>query len=58
MRGSEAYHELLQRLTDLADVALEQTTVLRAQRHRRNRLGRSRHDPGSFDYVATSPTLN
>jgi len=56
VRSSEAYRELLQRLTDLAEVSLEQTTVF----VRSVTAGTGSADPatpGSFDYVG-DPTLN
>ncbi len=56
IRSSEAYHDLVQRLTELADAGLEQTTML----VRSVTVGDDAPQPsapGPYDYLG-DPTLN
>jgi hypothetical protein len=54
IRGSEAYHDLVERLSALADAGIEQTTLLV-----RNAVGDepSGGTAGPYDYLG-DPTLN
>jgi hypothetical protein len=56
IRGSEAYHDLVARLTALADAGLEQTTMLVRSVTEGDESSRPT-SPGPYDYLG-DPTLN